>query len=284
MRVLWLANGINIALNPCLIFGLGPFPQLGVLGSAVATTIGRGTGVLYQLFVLRRGRGRVALRRQDLRLHVEVMLRMLRLSGNGIFQALVGMSSWLGLVRILTTFGSAAVAGYTIGIRIVIFALLPSWGMSNAAATMVGQNLGAGKPERSEQAVWIAGFYNAMFLGAVGLGFVILAEPLIGIFTSDPAVIPFGVDCLRFISYGFVFYGYGMVVVQAFNGAGDTFTPTLINLFCFWFWEIPLAYVLAKGLGRGPRGVFMSIMIAFSTLAVVGILVFRRGRWKEKKV
>lgn len=284
MRVLWLANGINIALNPCLIFGLGPFPKLGVLGSAVATTIGRGSGVLYQLFALKRGRGRVVLRREHLRLDVEVMLKILRLSGNGVFQALVGMSSWLGLVRILTTFGSAAVAGYTIGIRIVIFALLPSWGMSNAAATMVGQNLGAGKPERSERAVWIAAFYNAVFLGAVGLGFVIFAEPLIRAFTNDPEVIPFGVDCLRFISYGFVFYAYGMVVVQAFNGAGDTFTPTLINLFCFWFWEIPLAYFLAKSMGIGPRGVFISITIAFSTLAVVGIIIFRRGHWKEKKV
>ena len=284
MRVLWLANGINIALNPCLIFGLGPFPALGVLGSAVATTIGRGTGVLYQLFVLGRGRGRVALRREHLRLDVEVMVRMLRLSGNGVFQALVGMSSWLGLVRILTTFGSAAVAGYTIGFRIIIFALLPSWGMSNAAATMVGQNLGARNPERAERAVWIACFYNAVFLGAVGLGFVIFAESLIRIFTNDPEVIHFGVECLRFISYGFVFYAYGMVVTQAFNGAGDTFTPTVINIFCFWFWEIPLAYVMAKTLGIGPRGVFLSIMIAFSTLAVVGILVFRRGHWKEKKV
>jgi MATE family, multidrug efflux pump len=284
MRVLWFANGINIALNPCLIFGLGPFPQLGVAGSAVATNVGRGMGVIFQFMVLARGRGRLALRRSHLRLDPAVMMRLLRLSSNGIFQALVGTSSWVGLIRILTTFGSAAVAGYTIGIRIVIFGILPSLGMSNAAATMVGQSLGARKPERAARAVWLAGFYNLVFLGTVGLLFVVFADPLIRIFTHDPTVVPVGVDCLRFISYGFIFYAYGMVMVAAFNGAGDTFTPTMINLFCFWLWEIPLAYTLAKPAGMGPRGVFVAITVAFSTLAVVGTLMFRRGRWKERKV
>ncbi len=284
MRVLWVANSINIALNPCLIFGLGPFSRFGVAGSAVATTIGRGIGVLLQLYLLGTGKGRVSIRREHLRLEPAVMYRLARLSATGIFQALVGMASWIGLVRILTFFGSAAVAGYTIGFRIIIFALLPSWGMSNAAATMVGQSLGAGKPERGERAVWLACFYNMIFLGTLGLLFVVFAGRLIRVFTHDPAVIPYGVDCLRFISYGFLFYACGMVVVQAFNGAGDTFTPTIINLFCFWLWEIPLAYVLARVVGLGPRGVFASITIAFSTLAVVGVLVFRRGRWKEKKV
>jgi len=284
MRVLWLANALNIALGPCFIFGLGPFPELGVTGAAVGTCIGRGTGVLYQLWTLSRGRGRVVVRRAHIRLDPAVMLRLLRLSGSGILQAAIGTASWIGLVRILSSFGSAALAGYTIGIRVVVFAILPSWGMSNAAATMVGQNLGAGKPGRAERSVWIAGFYNMLFLGCVGLSFVLFARPLIRFFTSDPAVIPYGVDCLRFISYGFLFYAYGMVLTQAFNGAGDTWTPTVINFFCFWLWEIPLAYVLAKKAGMGPRGVFAAIMIAFSTLAVVGAILFRRGKWKEKKI
>jgi putative MATE family efflux protein len=284
MRVLWFANAINIALNPCLIFGLGPFPRLGVTGSAVATNIGRGSGVLLQFFLLARGDGRIALARSHLRLDPAVMLRLLRVSGNGMFQALVGTASWIGLIRILSTFGSVALAGYAIGIRIIVFAILPSFGMSNAAATLVGQSLGARKPERAERAVWRAGFYNAVFLGTVGIVFVVFAGPLIRIFTRDPEIIPFGVACLRYVSYGFVFYGYGMVMTASFNGAGDTRTPTLINLFCFWLWEIPLAYVLAKPFGLGPQGVFVAIPIAFSTLAVVGILVFRRGRWKEQKI
>ncbi len=177
-----------------------------------------------------------------------------------------------------------AVAGYTLGIRIVIFALLPSWGMGNAAATMVGQSLGAGKPRRAERSVWIAGFLNMLFLGLVGSSFVLFAEPLIRLFTEDPAVTPLAVECLRYISYGFLFYAYGMVLVQSFNGAGDTLTPTFINLFCFWLWEIPLAWVLAVALGQGPRGVFIAITVAFSTLAVVSIVIFRRGRWKHRKV
>jgi putative MATE family efflux protein len=284
MRSLWLANLINITLNPCLIFGLGPFPRLGISGSAAATTIGRGLGVFYQLAVLARGHGRIAIRRRHIRLEPGVMFRLLRLSSNGVLQSIVGMSSWLGLIRILSTFGSHALAGYVIGIRVIIFGLLPSWGMSNAAATMVGQSLGAGKPDRAERSVWLAGFYNMLFLAVVGLGFILLADPLIRLFTSDPAVIPYGVSCLRLVSYGFLFYAYGMVMVQAFNGAGDTWTPTVINLICFWLWEIPLAFVLAKLLEIGPKGVFVSIMVAFSTYAVIGILVFRRGRWKERKV
>jgi putative MATE family efflux protein len=284
MRVLWFANILNIVLGPCFIFGLGPFPKLGVTGAAVATTIGRGCGVLYQLWTLSRGRGRVVITRRHLRLEPAVMLRLLRLSGNAIFQILIGTASWIGLVRILSSFGSAALAGYTIGIRIIVFALLPSWGMANAAATMVGQSLGARKPERAERSVWIAGFYNMIFLGAVGLAFVLAAPVLIRLFTSDPAVIPYGVACLRFVSYGFLFYAYGMVLTQAFNGAGDTWTPTWLNLFCFWFWEIPLAYVLARVVGLGPRGVFIAITIAFSTLALASAALFRRGRWKLKKV
>jgi putative MATE family efflux protein len=284
MRVLWIANAFNLVLDPCLIFGLGPFPELGVTGAAVATTTGRGIGVLCQIFLLVRGHGRVRVRRRHLRLEPEVMWGLLRVSGSGVFQAVVGMASWIGLVRILSTFGSAALAGYTIAIRVIVFALLPSWGLSNAASTLVGQNLGAKKPDRAERSVWMAGLYNMAFLGVVGTVFVLLARPLIGIFTSDPAVVPIGVEGLRIVSLGFLFYAWGMVIVNSFNGAGDTWTPTLINLFCFWLWEIPLAYLLAVRGGLGPRGVFIAITVAFSTIAVVGVLVFRRGAWKRKVV
>jgi putative MATE family efflux protein len=282
MRVLWLANLINIILCPCFIFGLGPFPELGVTGAAVATTIGRGTGALFAFSRLLRPGGRIRLTRRHLRFEPAIMASLVRLSSSATLQVFIGMASWIGLVRILSGFGSNALAGYTIGMRVILFALLPSWGMSNAAATMVGQALGARKPERAERAVWKAGFYNMCFLGAVGLLFVLFAGPIVSLFTSDPAVLPYGIDCLRIVACGFLFYAYGMVVTQSFNGAGDTFTPTLINLFIFWLWEIPLAYALAIPFGFGPRGAFLAITIAFSTFAVVSVLIFRRGRWKMK--
>ena len=284
MRVLWLANALNIVLGPCLIFGLGPFPRLGVTGAAIATTIGRGTGVLYQLYRLWRGDARVAIRRAQLKLQPVVMRTMLRLSGTGTLQVFIGTASWIGLVRIISSFGSEAIAGYQIAIRVIVFALLPSWGVANAAATLVGQGLGAGQPERAERAVWLAGFYNMLFLGAVGALFVVFAEPIVRVFTRDPAIAPIAVLCLRTISYGFLFYAYGMVITQSFNGAGDTWTPTWINLACFWLWEIPLAYLLARHAGLGPRGVALAVTIAFSTVAVVSALLFRRGRWKLRRV
>jgi putative MATE family efflux protein len=284
MRVLWLANAINILLGPCLIFGLGPFPKLGVTGAAIATTIGRGSGVLYQLYRLARRDGRVVIHREQIALRPAVMKTLLRLSGTGTFQVFVGMASWIGLVRIISTFGAPAVAGYTIGFRIIIFALLPSWGLANAAATMVGQALGAGKPERGERAVWVAGLYNMLFLGTVGLVFITLANSIVRLYTTDPAVAPVAVACLRIVSYGYVFYAWGMVLTNAFNGAGDTWTPTWINLFCFWLWEIPLAWFLSRRAGLGPQGVFWAVMIAFSTLAVISALLFRRGRWKQRRV
>jgi len=284
MRVLWIANAINIVLDPCLIFGLGPFPKLGVTGSGIATTIGRGTAVLVQLWFLFSGRGRVKIEWRQARLNFEVMMRMVRISLGGMFQFLVATASWLGLVRIVAVFGDAALAGYTVALRIIIFAILPSWGMSNAAATLVGQNLGAKKPARAERSVWVTGFANMCFLGLVAITFVTFAERLIGIFTTDPAVVPYGVAALRFISYGYVFYAYGMVVVQSFNGAGDTNTPTLINLACYWLIQIPLAYSLAIPLGFGAKGVFAAITIAESLLAVVAILAFRRGTWKTREV
>ncbi len=284
MRVLWMANAINIVLGPCLIFGLGPFPKMGIVGAAVATNIGRGTGALYAFSRLIRAGGRFEIQRHHYRLEPAIMARLIRLSAVATFQVSIGMTSWIGLVRTISSFGTDVVAGYIVGIRVILFALLPSWGMSNAAATMVGQALGAGKPDRAERAVWIAGFYNMIFLGVVGLIFVLFANQIVDLFTHDPKVAPYGVDCLRIVACGFLFYAWGMVISQSFNGAGDTWTPTIINLFVFWLWELPLAYVLAIVLGIGPRGVFLAITIAFSTLAVVSAVVFRRGKWKSKAV
>jgi putative MATE family efflux protein len=284
MRVLWLGNLLNILLGPCFIFGLGPFPELGVTGAAVATNIGRGTAVIYQIVTLARGGSRVRVGRNDLRVDLPIMASVLRLSGSGTLQILIGTASYVGLVRIVSVFGSTALAGYTIGIRVIVFALLPAFGISNAAATMVGQNLGAGRPDRAERAVWTAAIYNMILLGVVGLIFVAAAGPIARVFTDDPAVLPFAVGCLRTVSLGFVFYACGMVLTQSFNGAGDTWTPTVINLFVFWLWEIPLAWWLSVHAGLGPRGVFIALTIAYSSLAVVSAVLFRKGHWKAKKV
>ena len=284
MRVLIFGNVLNILLGPCFIFGLGPFPEMGVAGAATATNIGRGTAVLYQLYTLFSGRGRVKVGLRHLRLDFGAMQRVVRLSGLGTFQILIGTASYIGLVRIISDFGSAALAGYTIGIRLIIFALLPAFGISNAAATMVGQNLGAGRPDRAEQAVWTASLYNMLFLGAVGVVFLAAAPFITGLFTTDPQVQPYAVGCLRIVSLGFVFYAYGMTVTSAFNGAGDTWTPTYINLFVFWLFEIPLAWFLATQAGFGARGVFIALTVSYSALAVVSALLFRRGKWKTRKV
>jgi len=283
MRVLWFANAINITLGPCLIFGIGPFPQMGVAGAALGTTIGRGCGVLFQLYHLSRP-GRIRVRLADAGFDADAMTGMLRISGTAMFQNLVSTASWMGLIRILTGFGSAAVAGNTIGIRIILFALLPSFGVSNAASTLVGQNLGAGRPDRAEAAAWTAGFYNTLCLGSMGVVFVLFAPFLIAIFTNDPEVARHGVRCLRIVAAGFLFYGYGMVLTQAFNGAGDTRTPTLIHLGCLWLLEIPLAWLLAHPAGFGPTGVFISVSVAFSALALVSGWLFSKGRWKHKRV
>ena len=284
MRVLWFANAINIVLGPCLIFGLGPFPELGVVGAAAGTTIGRGSGVLYQLYHLTRRGRRIEVHARHLGLDMPVMRTILRISGTATFQNFINTASWMGLIRILTGFGSAAVAGNTIGIRIILFALLPSFGVSNAAATLVGQNLGAGKPDRAEAAAWKAGLYNTMCLGTVGAIFLLFAPLLISFFTSDPEVARYGVRCLRIVSAGFLFYGYAMVLTAAFNGAGDTRTPTLIALGCLWLWEIPLAWALAHPLGFGPTGVFVAMTVAFSTMSLVSAWLFSKGTWKTKRV
>ena len=284
MRLLWVSNIINLVLDPCLIFGWGPFPKLGVTGAAMATFTGRSIGVLYQFYRLLRGTERIHILVSQVRVNAGVLLRLLRVSLTGILQFAIADVSWIGLVRIVSVFGSAALAGYTIAIRILIFVLLPSWGLSNAAATLVGQNLGAKQPERAEQSVWRTGLYNMLFLGAVAVFFVIAAEPVIRLFTNDPSVVPLAVSCLRILSYGNIGYAYGMVMLQAFNGAGDTVTPTIVNLFGFWLLEIPLAYVLAIPAKFGPTGVYYSIVVAEAAIAVAGVLIFRRGRWKVQKI
>lgn len=284
MHSLWLANLANIVLGPVFIFGLGPVPKLGVFGAAVATTLGRSIGVAYQLALLLRRSGRLQVYWHHLRPQAEVQKSLVRLASTGTLQNLLETASWLGLVRILSTFGSVALAGYTIAMRVAVFALLPSWGLANAAATLVGQNLGAAKPERAERAVWVVGAYNFAFLGIVGLIFTLAPQPILRVFTEEPAELALAASCLRIVALGFLFYAYGMVLVQAFNGAGDTRTPTLLNLCCFWFFKIPVAYLLAMSLGLGPNGVFIAITCAYSSLALLALWLFRRGRWKTQLV
>jgi len=284
MRVLWTANTINLLLDPCLIFGLGPFPRLGVTGAAVSTLTGRSLGVLMQLYLLFRGNARVRVRANQMRLDLKVFGRLVRLSLAAILQFIIAHTSWIGLVRIVSAFGAAAIAGYTIAIRIVVFAILPSYGLSNAAATLVGQNLGARQPERAATSVWRTGLYNMLFLGAVGVVFVLFAEPIIGLFTRDPGVFPLAVACLRIVSFGNVAYAYGMVMLQAFNGAGDTLTPTIVNFFGFWLLEVPLAYWLAMRIQLHATGVYYAIPIAEAAMAVAGIILFRNGRWQRQTV
>jgi putative MATE family efflux protein len=284
MRTLWLANLVNMALDPCLIYGWAGFPKLGITGAAVATTTGRSIGVLYQLYILFGGAKRVAIARRHLRVQWDVMRRLLRVGSVAMLQYFIAVASWVSLVRINASFGSAAVAGYTLAIRMILFAILPSWGISSAAATLVGQNLGAKRPERSARAVWLAGIYNMVFLTAVGIALFAFAPAFASVFTSDPAVIPLAVACLRFISVGYPFYAWGMVLEQAFNGAGDTVTPTWINLFCYWMLQIPLAWWLAGHGGMGPRGVYLGTPVAESLLAVVSVVLFRQGKWKQVKI
>jgi putative MATE family efflux protein len=301
MRVLILANIINIVLDPLFIFGNDIFsvfgidapqwlveswifPKWGVTGAAVATIIGRGVGVLFAVWWLFRPGGRITIHRRNWKTDTEIMRNLIKVAAPAVLQFLIGTASWSALVRVVAGFGSEAIAGYVIALRVVMFALLPSVGLSNAAATLVGQNLGAGKPERSEQSVWKAAFINAAFLGTIGLIFLFFSNAIIGFFTTEPAVSAYGTSCLRIVAYGFVFYGFGMVMETAFNGAGDTWTPTYLNLFIFWLFEIPLAYALAYRYGFGPDGVFWAITIAFSLLAVVSAILFRRGKWKLKTV
>lgn len=284
MKVLWFANILNIILDPILIFGLGPIPALGITGAAIATTFSRGLGVLFQIYMLAGRSKRIEVHLRNIKLEMKVMSRLVRLSLGGIGQFLIATASWVGLVRIIAEFGSVALAGYTIAIRIIMFSLLPSWGMSNAAATLVGQNLGAKKPDRAEKSAWICGGINTVFLVLIGTGFYFFAEDLLQLFTTEPEVIAIGASCLRIVCLGYLFYGMGMVMTQAFNGAGDTVTPTWLNFICFWLIEIPVAWFLAITLNMEENGVFWSIVIAESLLGLFGVTIFRRGTWKSKKV
>ena len=284
MRVLWLSNILNCILDPLLIFGIWIFPELGVTGAAVATLIGRGIGVLYAFYKMFYGKKRFEIRREHWVFDKERFRRLFSLSWVAVLQFAIGTTSWIGLMRVVAGFGSQAVAGYTIGIRVIIFALLPSIGLSNAAASLVGQNLGAKKPARAERGVWIAAFYNAIFQTSIGIIFVIFAESIAGIFTNEPQVLAYATDSIRIISYGFLFYAVGMVLETSFNGAGDTWTPTYLNLFIFWLFEVPLAYSLAYYFKMEAHGVFWAITVAFSMLAIVSAILFRRGKWKLMEV
>lgn len=284
MQSLWIANILNMILDPILIFGWGPIPAYGVEGAAIATNIGRGTGVLYQVFFLLGSRGIIQIHKENLVIDYSVIGRLLKVASGNVGQFLISTASWLFLARIVVNFGSGAFAGYQIAIRVIIFTILPSWGMANAAATLVGQNLGANKPERAEASVWKAGFLNMVFLGLISIVFYFVSEPIMRIFSADPEVVKYGTQCLRIVAFGYVFYGYGMVIVQAFNGAGDSRTPTILNLFCYWLFQVPLAYFLSMELGLGAPGAFWAIAIAESVIAVIAILLFRRGTWKQVKI
>ena len=284
MRALTLANCINIVLDPCLIYGYGSFPELGIEGAAIATNIGRGVGVLYGLYYLCGGGGKIRLHFANLDLQMPIIAALLRISIGGVSQFLVSTASWVFLMQIVSGFGSAAVAGYTIGVRIVMFSILPAWGLSNAAATLVGQNLEAGQPDRSEASVWHIVKYNAMYMGFASLMMLLFTRPIVGLFTNEPAVVEYAVQCLTIFAFAFVAWGVGMALIQAFNGVGDTMTPTWINVLCFWVVQVPLAYFLALGLGFGPVGVFWAVFASDILTGIVGYLVFRRGTWKERIV
>ena len=283
LRSLWLANGINIILDPCLIFGLGPFPEMGVTGAAVATTIGRSIGVIYQLWYLFDGRGRLDFQLHNLRLVPQLALRMLRISIGGVGQFLVSTSSWIVIMRIVALYGSSAVAAYTVALRVLEFIWLPAWGLGNAAATLVGQNLGAGETERAEKSAWCAARFNTIFMTIVGLVMLLFAPGIANFFSNEPEVVQLTTSCLRILGIGFPVYGIGMVIIQSLNGAGDTVTPTVTNLICFWVVQIPLAYWLATAAGLGPNGVFIAIVVSESLLTLLAVMVFRRGRWKLQK-
>jgi putative MATE family efflux protein len=284
MRCLIFSNVLNIVLGPVFIFGLGPIPAFGVEGAAIATNIGRGSAVAFQFYSLLKGNGIIKIRMEYLKVRLDIITRLLKVSLTSVMQFLIGSASWIFLMRIMSGISEETVAGYTIAIRVIIFAILPAWGMANASATLVGQNLGAGQPDRAEKSVWRAAFLNFIFLGIVTVIFLLLAKPILGFYTTNEEVLKNGVQCLQIVSLGYVFYAYGMVISQSFNGAGDTRTPTLINLFGFWFFQIPLAYLLAKQLDVGAPGVYAAISIAESAIAIAGVLIFRQGKWKTVKI
>ena len=284
MRALWLANGINIVLDPCFIYGLGPFPELGVTGAAVATNIGRSIGVLYGLYHLIKGDGRLQMHLTNLRLRLDVAWSLFRISAGGMAQFLVSTTSWVFLLQIVSSFGSSAVAGYTIAVRVVMFSILPAWGLSNAAATLVGQNLGAGLPDRAETTTWKIAKYNSMYMALASALMLLFTQPIIALFSQEAEVLAYAAQCLCIFAYGFIFWGFGMAIIQAFNGAGNTKTSTYINIFCFWIVQVPLAYSLALGLDFGPVGVFWAVFVSDVLAGIVGVAFFLRGKWKLRMV
>jgi len=280
MRALWISNILNMLLDPLFIFGWGPIPAMGVTGAAVATAIGRSVGVLYQVYHLLKGTGVITVSFQHIKPDFSLLTRIVKIASGGVGQFLIESASWIFLVRIISNFGSEVLAGYTIALRIIIFTILPSFGISNAAATLVGQNLGAKLPDRAEKSVWLAARYNVAFLFSVSLIFYIFSNEIVGIFTDVDAVKKEAIKAVRYICFGYIFFAYGMVLSHAFNGAGDTKTPTIINFVCFWLFQIPLAYFIANDLGLGSDGVYLGIVFAFALLAVISIIWFKRGKWK----
>ena len=284
MRTLLLSNGINIVLDPILIFGLGPISGMGVTGAAIATCIGRGTGIFYQIYIFAKGESTIKFYREYLRPNYQILVKLFRVALGGAGQFLISTASWIFLIRILATFGSTVLAGYTIAIRIIIFSILPSWGLSNATATLVGQNLGAFKADRAEKTVWKAGFYNMAFLFFLCLIFLFFANEICGLFSQDNLVIKEAVFCLQIICLGYIFYAYEMIINQAFNGAGDTATPTYLSFIFMWLIQIPLAYYLALNTSLGSKGVYISISVSSALMTVAAIYLFRKGKWKQVKV
>jgi len=284
MLVMIFANLVNIVLDPCLIFGIGPFPELGVTGAGIATFTGRTLGVIVQFYVFSRKNRKISIDRQSIRIDVKIIRKLLKLSMGGIGQFLIATTSWVGLYRIMTTFGDNVVAGYTVAIRIIIFSLLPAWGLSNAASTLVGQNLGAKRADRAEKSVWTISLANMIFLFVIGVVFYFGSNHIVGIITPIEEIREVGISCLKILSLGYVFYALGMVTLQAFNGAGDTYTPTLLNFICFWMIEIPLAYIISVQIGMDEKGVFLAIVIAESCLGILGLISFKRGKWKLREV
>ncbi len=284
MKALLLSNTLNIILDPLFIFGLGPVPAMGVEGAAIATNIGRGVGVLFQLYCLFNAKSIIQIGWKQMAMKAKIIFQVIKISVGSILQFIIGSASWIFLMKLMSNFGDEAVAGYTIAIRVFIFTLLPSWGLANAGATLVGQNLGAQQPERAEQSVWRAAYYNAFFMGFVMILFLTLSPYIIGIFTDKQEVLFYGAQALRYVSLGYIFYGYGMVMAQALNGAGDTYTPTILNVIGFWVFQIPFAYLVAIQLGWGPKGIFLAIALAESLMAIAAIIIFKRGKWKSVKV
>ncbi|MBT8386597.1 MAG: MATE family efflux transporter, partial [Ignavibacteria bacterium] len=284
MRSLWISNGINIILDPILILGIGPFPEMGIEGAATATIIGRTTGICYQVYHLYKGKGIIKIHKENWGFRFDVIVRLIKLSAGVTAQFIIASASWIFLMRVISTFGSSALAGYTVAIRVVMFTILPAWGISNAAATMVGQNLGANQPERAEKSVWRTGYYNVVFMGIVMIIFLLFSNKIAAFFVNEKEVIANAAQCLDIIALGYLFYAFGMVLVQSFNGAGDTRTPTIMNFFIFWMIQIPLAYLLAIEFSLESAGVYWAIVISESAFTIVGYFLFKRGRWKTVKV